>query len=255
MQELKKLLDAKVKEYNRPEFIPHDPISIPHLFDRKQDIEIAGLFAALFAWGNRTIIIKKSKELMQLMDMQPNDFILQHEDSDLKRLLNFKHRTFNTTDLLFFVDFLKRHYLRYQSLEDAFLDKKDKSVEAGLNHFYEYFIASEHFPARTAKHVASPSKKSHCKRLNMYLRWMVRADDKGVDFGIWNRIKMSDLIIPIDLHVARVANQLGLMANEPLNWKTAVGLTDRLRQFSPDDPVQYDFALFGMGVNTKPGSL
>ncbi|WP_447641994.1 TIGR02757 family protein [Paracnuella aquatica] len=252
MQDLKKLLDAAVDEYNRPAFIPNDPISIPHLFSRQQDIEIAGLFAAVFAWGNRTIIIKKSMELMQLMDMQPYDFVLNHSETDLKNLIHFKHRTFNTTDLLYFIDFLKRHYQHHDSLEIAFTGDQYKGVETGLNHFYTYFTHNEYFPKRTAKHVASPSKKSHCKRLNMYLRWMVRSDGKGVDFGIWKQLQPQDLIIPIDLHVARVANQLGLLSNQPINWKTAVELTERLRHFDREDPVKYDFALFGMGINTKP---
>lgn len=251
MQKLKKLLDAKVDMYNRPDFIANDPISIPHLFSQKQDIEIAGLFAATFAWGNRTIIIKKSKELMELMDMAPYDFLLNHQEKDLKKMMQFKHRTFNTTDLLYFIDFLKRHYSQYISLEDAFFDPNQKGIESSLNHFYAYFSASEYFPQRTAKHVASPSKKSHCKRLNMFLRWMVRSDDRGVDFGIWKKHAMSDLIIPIDLHVARIANQIGLLENQPLKWKTAVDLTDQLKQFDPEDPVKYDFALFGMGVNEK----
>ncbi|MFT4202411.1 MAG: TIGR02757 family protein [Chitinophagaceae bacterium] len=253
MIDLKTLLDEKVALYNRPEFIADDPISIPHLFVSKQDIEIAGLFAALFAWGNRTIIINKAKELMQLMDMQPYDFILNHKESDLKRLTQFKHRTFNTTDLLYFLDFLQRHYRQYGSLEDAFIAGKDATAEASLNHFYQYFVAHDYFPARTAKHVACPAKKSHCKRLNMYLRWMVRRDDKGVDFGVWERLKMKNLIIPIDVHVARVAQQLGLLSDEAISWKTAVALTAKLKLLDPDDPVRYDFALFGMGINTKPG--
>lgn len=252
MQNLKDLLEAKVEEYNRPNFIPSDPISIPHLFTQKQDIEIAGLFAAVFAWGNRTIIIKKSKELMQLMDMQPYDFIMNHSEEDLKKLLSFKHRTFNTTDLLYFIDFLQQHYQKFDSLENAFASAKNTTAEQALNHFYANFINSEYFPTRTAKHIASPSKKSHCKRLNMFLRWMVRSDDKGVDFGIWKNIRPRDLVIPIDLHVARIANELGLMKEEPLNWQTALALTNKLKKFDPEDPVKYDFALFGMGINRKP---
>jgi len=252
MENLKKLLDEKVLQYNNPNFIPQDPISVPHLFTQKQDIEIAGLFAAVFAWGNRTIIIKKSRELMQLMDMRPYDFILNHQDSDLKRLIHFKHRTFNTTDLLYFIDFLQRHYRQYDSLENAFWNEQTPTMENGLNRFCSYFTSAEYFPQRTGKHIASPAKKSHCKRLNMYLRWMVRRDDKGVDFGLWKNIPMEALVIPIDLHVARVANQLGLLDNQPINWKTAIELTEKLRQFNPDDPVKYDFALFGMGINNKP---
>ena len=252
MKHLQQLLDEKVEQYNQPHFIAKDPISIPHQFSMQQDIEIAGLFAATFAWGNRTIIIQKSKELMQLMDMQPYHFMLNHSEADLRRLVNFKHRTFNTTDLLYFIDFLHRHYHEHEYLETAFAANPETPSEKALNQFYDNFIHCDYFPLRTSKHVASPFKKSHCKRLNMFLRWMVRSDNKGVDFGLWKNIRSKDLIIPIDLHVCRVAIQLGLMRAQPLQWKTAVELTEKLKKFDPDDPVKYDFALFGMGINEKP---
>lgn len=207
---LKKFLDTKVEQYNQSSFIPSDPISIPHIFTKKQDIEIAGFFAATFAWGNRTIIINKSKELMQLMNMQPHQFILHHTDNDLKKLLFFKYRTFNTTDLLYFITFLKHHYSKHQSLETAFT-KWGSNIEQMLIGFHQYFFSLEDFPDRTKKHIATPAKKSTCKRLNMFLRWMVRDDNKGVDFGLWKNISPSKLVCPIDVHVSRVARKLQLI--------------------------------------------
>jgi uncharacterized protein (TIGR02757 family) len=189
--DLKVFLNSKVDFYNQPSFIANDPICIPHLFTKKQDIEIAGFFAAIFAWGNRTTIINKSKELMQLMDNAPHQFVLQHQKKDLEKLTGFKHRTFNTTDLLYCIEFFKMHYLSHQSLEKAFiqgLHKKDLTIENGLKGFYDYFFSLPHIPERTKKHIASPDKRSSCKRLNMFLRWMVRRDNKGVDFGIWKNI-------------------------------------------------------------------
>jgi uncharacterized protein (TIGR02757 family) len=255
---LKEFLNSKADEYNRPTFIKDDPICIPHLFSKKQDIEIAGFFAAIFAWGNRTIIINKSKELMQLMAMQPYQFCLNHETKDLERLLQFRHRTFNATDLLYFVEFLKYHYSRFKSLEDAFLKnlsetslKGNEIAEIALTNFHHYFFSLEHVPPRTKKHIATPEKKSNCKRLNMFLRWMVRKDDKGVDFGIWNKIKPSQLICPVDVHVARVAKRLGLLKRKQVDWRAALELTEYLRTLDPFDPAKYDFALFGLGVIEK----
>src|ERR1700712_2503297 len=190
-QQLKDFLDNKVEEYNQPLFIKDDPVCIPHLFTKKQDIEIAAFFAAIFAWGNRTTIINKSKELLQLMDNAPHDFCTNHELTDLKKLLAFKHRTFNTTDLLYFVAFFKHHYKLYSSLEKAFtlgLQKADGTIENGLIAFHHYFFSLEDIPHRTKKHIASPEKNSSCKRLNMFLRWMVRKDNAGVDFGLWKKI-------------------------------------------------------------------
>jgi uncharacterized protein (TIGR02757 family) len=247
-------LNRKVEEYNTPAFIAFDPISIPHLFTQQQDIEISGFFSAVFAWGNRTIIINKTKELMRLMDNAPYAFIQHHSEEDLKSLLHFKHRTFNTTDLLYFIQFLQAHYAQSSSLETAFsqwMQPDDETVENALIGFHQYFFSLPHAPARTKKHIATPARGSHCKRLNMYLRWMVRKDNKGVDFGIWNRIKPSQLVCPVDVHVARVAKRLGLLHPTQLNWKTAVELTNQLKKLDPQDPVKYDFALFGLGVVEK----
>jgi uncharacterized protein (TIGR02757 family) len=256
-QKLKAFFDEKVDRYNRPSFIDADPVCIPHLFSKKQDIEIAGFFAAIFAWGNRTTIINKSKELMQLMQMAPHDFCLNHTDNDLKKLLPFKHRTFNATDLLYCIEFLKQHYSNHKSLETAFFPNKivkpddENKVEQGLIHFHHYFFSLEDAPNRTRKHIATPDKNSGCKRLNMYLRWMVRRDKNGVDFGIWKKIKPSELICPIDVHVARVAKRFQLLDRKQADWAAAVELTAYLRNLDPDDPVKYDYALFGLGVMEK----
>jgi uncharacterized protein (TIGR02757 family) len=254
--DLKKFLDKKVIQFNDPSFIKDDPISIPHLFTLKQDIEIAGFFASIFAWGIRKTIINKCKLLLQLMDNAPHDFCIHHTDDDLKKLERFCHRTFNDTDLLFFISFLKFHYSQNISLESAFINsrtisRKDNVIENALNGFYNYFFSLEYVPSRTRKHIASPQKKSTCKRLNMYLRWMVRNDGKGVDFGIWKKISPSELICPVDLHVARVARHFNLIKRKPTDWLAAMELTEALRKFDDLDPVKYDFALFGLGVLEK----
>ena len=203
---LVEFLNEKVRLYNQPAFIAADPISVPHRFRKKQDIEIAGFFAAIFAWGNRTTIINKTNELMGLMDEAPYEFCTGHTDTDLKKLLHLKHRTFNATDLLYFIEFFNWHYSQHKSLETAFT-QHGNTVEEMLTGFHHYFFSLEDTPPRTRKHIASPEKGSTCKRLNMYLRWMVRQDDKGVDFGIWKKISPAQLICPSDLHVARVANR------------------------------------------------
>ncbi|MBC7933916.1 MAG: TIGR02757 family protein [Rhizobacter sp.] len=247
-------LNEKVAAYNRPFFITADPVSIPHLFSKPPDIEIAGFFAAIFAWGNRTTIISKSKELMAIMDHAPHDFCLNHSDNDLKKLLSFKHRTFNATDLLYFVSFFKEHYSNHTSLQTAFsqwMTGVDEDMENALNGFYKYFFSLPHVPGRTLKHIACPAKKSACKRINMFLRWMVRKDKKGVDFGIWNTISPAQLVIPLDLHVARVAAGFKLLNRPQADWLAAKELTQVLRSFDPKDPCKYDFALFGLGVLEK----
>ena len=268
---LKHFLDQKVSQYNRPEFIANDPVSIPHLFTKKQDIEIMGFWAATLAWGQRVTIINKCKELITLMDGAPYDFIINHEEPDLKKLLHFKHRTFNDIDTLYFISFFRNHYERFDSLEEAFnplnkiviLSDSEGSinrhavsldpVESALNYFRSYFISLPDFPNRTKKHVSSPLQKSTCKRLCMFLRWMVRKDKQGVDFGIWNTLKPSDLICPCDLHVDRVARKLKLITRKQTGWQTALELTQNLRELDPLDPVKYDFALFGLGIEERWG--
>lgn len=249
-KKLAEFLDLQLGKFNRPEFINDDPVSIPHLFKKKQDIEIAGFFAAMFAWGNRKTIIQKSKELMGRMDNSPHAFCLDPNPAQLKQLLGFKHRTFNDTDLLYFIEFFRHHYSNHKTLETAFT-MHGGTIEQLLTGFHEYFFSLEHVPARTKKHIATPSRNSSCKRLNMFLRWMVRKDKAGIDFGIWKKISPSQLICPLDVHVARVARRLGLLKRKQSDWQAAVELTEQLCKLDPADPVKYDLALFGMGIMEK----
>lgn len=248
---LKELLDKKTEQYNNSEFIVNDPISIPHSYTLLQDIEIMGFFASIFAWGQRKTIINKCRELANRMDNSPYQFIKEHSDSDLQKLLNFKHRTFNDTDLLYCIHFLKYHYSSNQSLENAFFKENNMDVESALNNFQSYFFSLPDAPKRTRKHIPSPIQKSACKRLNMYLRWMVRQDKNGVDFGIWKSVKPAALICPLDLHVERTARKLGLLERDKPDWKAAIELTENLKILDKDDPVKYDFALFGISIEEK----
>lgn len=253
-KKLKDLLDKNVSLYNNISFIEKDPISIPHSYTLKADIEIMGFFASVFAWGQRVSIIRKCKDLAERMDNSPFQFITQHEDSDLKYLQDFKHRTFNDFDLLYFIDFLKRHYTNHTSLEDAFIydsTYNNMDIKKSLMHFYDYFFDKAPIKLRTRKHISTPAKKSACKRLNMFLRWMVRKDEHGVDFGIWNKIRPRDLICPLDVHVDRTARILGLIDRKQTDWLAAEELTHNLRLFDIDDPVKYDFALFGLSIEQK----
>ncbi len=247
---LKAYLDGVVSRVNSLDFIELDPISIPHGYTASQDIEIAGFFSAILAWGNRKTIIMKSKELMSMMDNTPYDFIKNHTEQDRKVLLGFKHRTFQATDIVYFVDFLQRHYLKHDTLEVAF--HNDKMVpydqEAALIRFHQYFFDNEFAPLRTRKHVATPAKNATCKRLNMYLRWMVRHDDNKVDFGLWKTIPMSGLMIPLDVHVERYARKFALITRKQRDWQTVKELTNSLLLFDREDPIKYDYALFGLGV-------
>jgi len=248
-EELKDFLNEKSDYYNQRGFIEHDPVGIPHQFAKKQDIEIAGLFAATLAWGQRVTIIRKCKELLSMMDNDPHQFIMNHTAKDLKVFLSFKHRTFNATDTLYFIEFLRWFYKKHNSLEEAFIVSPGaETIEAGLINFYNLFFSLEDHPTRTKKHVASPLRKSTCKRLSMYLRWMVRNDKRGVDFGIWNTISPSQLVCPCDLHVDRVARKLKLIKRKQTDWQTVLELTQNLRKIDPIDPVKYDFALFGLGI-------
>jgi uncharacterized protein (TIGR02757 family) len=253
-QHIKDFLDEKVAQFNRPNFIELDPISIPHRFTKKQDIEIAGFFAAILAWGQRKTILNKCSELLECMDNAPHDFMLNHTEGDLKAVLGFKHRTFNEVDALYFIHFLSWFYRNQDSLEKAFLIGQTgavDSMESMLTQFQRHFFSLEDAPSRTKKHISSPATRSACKRINMYLRWMVRQDDQGVDFGIWKQISPAQLICPCDLHVDRVGRKLGLITRKQTDWGTAVELTQVLRSFDPLDPVKYDFALFGLGVEEK----
>ena len=246
-RELAEFLDEQVERFNCTEFIEFDPISIPHQFQKRQDIEIAGLIAAVFAWGQRKTIISKSKEFLNLMDNDPYEFLLNHQENDLKRFLTFVHRTFQPTDALYFIEFLSSYYHKNDSLEILFLP--NQSIDLGIVNFHNQFFNHPHAPNRTKKHIPTPERKSSCKRINMFLRWMVRQDDKGVDFGIWMNLKPADLICPLDVHVGNVARELGLLKRKQNDWSAAIDLTHKLRKFDPNDPVKYDFALFGLGVS------
>lgn len=251
---LRDFLEEKAAVYNRPAFIEHDPVRIPHRYKLKQDIEISGFVAAILAWGQRKTIINKCTEFFALMDNAPYDFVLNHSEEDLKPFLNFRHRTFNAIDALYFIEFFRWYYQQYDSLEEAFimgLNGNSRDMTQGLIRFRHLFFSLPHFPERTRKHIATPERNSACKRINMFLRWMVRKDDCGVDFGIWSGIRPDQLVCPCDLHVDRVGRYLGLITRKQTDWQTALELTQNLKKFDPKDPVKYDFALFGLGVNLK----
>lgn len=246
------LLEENYLLYDRPSFIEKDPISIPHRFSKKQDIEIAAFFAAMLAWGQRTTIINNCNRLMDLMDNAPHAFVLQHTDKDLQRFESFVHRTFNATDLLYCIAFFRWYYLEHTSLEDAFaiaLHSTDAHAGPAISGFHQLFFSLPDAPQRTRKHIATPERGSTCKRMNMYLRWMVRKDVHGVDFGIWDKISPSQLLCPLDVHVERVARKLGLLTRKQRDWMAVLELTDKLREIDPIDPVRFDFALFGMGIH------
>ena len=251
---LRAFLEEQVGRYNQPSFIENDPISIPHSFQRRQDIEISGFVAAILAWGQRKTIINKCRDFFGYMDNAPYDFVRFHQEADLRPFLSFKHRTFNATDALYFIEFFRHFYQQHNSLEDAFLTgitADNDTIEPGLIHFQQQFFSLPDAPERTKKHVATPARKSACKRINMFLRWMVRQDDHGVDFGLWRRLRPAQLVCPCDVHVDRVARRLGLITRKQTDWQTALELTEQLRQFDPSDPVKYDFALFGLGVEWR----
>ena len=247
---LKDLLERSVKRFNRVEFIETDPISIPHLFSKKQDREIMGFWAATLAWGQRATIIKSARRLAEWMDFAPHDFMLNHTDKERERFAAFKHRTFQATDTRWFLTFFQEYYQKNESLETAFtrhLKPEDQHVENALRGFHRDFFPP-HAPGRTRKHVATPERGGACKRVNMFLRWMVRKDAAGVDFGIWNGIRSEQLLIPLDVHVERVARRLGLLQRKQTDWAAVLELSENLRAFDAADPVKYDFALFGLGV-------
>lgn len=250
---LKSFLDSAVAQFNTNDFIATDPISIPKSYCSKQDVEITAFWTSMFAWGQRVTIINKAKELFALMGNEPYQFIVNHKEIDRKRFENFKHRTFQYIDTLYFLEFLQDFYRSHDSLEDAFtigLDE-NQSMETALSNFHDLFFSLENAPKRTRKHIATPARKSSCKRLNMFLRWMVRKDPSGVDFGLWDKIDASQLMIPLDVHVYRVASQLKLLTRKQTDWKAVTELTENLRELDPKDPVKYDFALFGLGVLQK----
>jgi len=244
--ELVDLLNEKYDLYNQTQFIDSDPISIPHQYSDPRDIEITALWTSLFAWGQRKTIINKAEALFELMDHAPYQFIVQHKAKDRARFRNFKHRTFNNVDCYCFLEFFQQLYKKHTSLEPIFA--KGDDVKDGLINFRNQFDQFTKGPVRTQKHISTPLKKSACKRLNMFLRWMVRQDDRGVDFGLWKTISPSKLYIPLDVHVAKVARHYKLLERKQNDWQSVSELTNVLRQVDPSDPIKYDYALFGMGV-------
>lgn len=249
--ELKDFLDEKVAIYNNPKFIENDPIQIPHQFTQKEDIEIAGFLSATIAWGNRKMIVKNAQRMMDLMGNSPYDFVLSHSESDLENLESFVHRTFNSQDFAFFIKSLKNIYQNHQGLENAFARNiENDNLQKSISEFKKIFFEIPHL-SRTQKHISDPLKGSAAKRLNMYLRWMVRKDQKGVDFGIWETISPSVLSIPLDVHTGRVSRKLGLLTRKQDDAKALLELDQSLRLFDADDPVKYDFALFSLGVDEK----
>ena len=245
-EDLKNFLELKYQQYNCFNFIKDDPIQIPHLFDKKEDIEISAFLTSMISWGNRKSIIKSSKKMMEFLDNSPYEFVMNSTKNEIKKL-NFVHRTFNTTDFQFFIISLKNIYLNHDGLENAFLTKnKDDFLFNEISKFRELFFSTKH-EKRTQKHVSNPLKGSSCKRINMFLRWMVR-DDGNVDFGIWKKISKSRLSCPLDVHTARVARKLGLIKRKQNDLKTLIELDNILRVFDENDPVKYDFSLFGLGM-------
>jgi uncharacterized protein (TIGR02757 family) len=248
---LKQFLDLKVYEYNRPSFIESDPISIPHKFTLKEDIEISGFLAATIAWGNRKSIIKNANRMVELMGNSPYDFVMHHTESQLEPLLDFVHRTFNGNDFIGFVIGLKHIYTSHNGLEGIFTKHQEQgTLQPAITKLKELFFEVEHLP-RTQKHISNPLKGSSAKRINMFLRWLIRKDDAGVDFGLWNSIPASALSCPLDVHSGNVARKLGLLNRKQNDAKAVIELDKALRQLDPDDPVKYDFALFGLGVFEK----
>lgn len=249
LRRIKDFLDRRADQYENISFIERDPISVPHRFSKKQDREIMGFFAATLAWGQRTTIIRNSLKLAEWMDEAPHDFIKNHQEKERNRFLGFVHRTFNDTDLLYFIEFLQQHYQEEESLETAFFPgHRTVPVQKALSGFHDRFFSLPDAPERTRKHVSTPAKKSACKRLNMYLRWMVRPATKGVDFGIWKSISAAELVCPLDTHVHRVAGELGLLRRKQADWQAALELTAFLKELDPLDPVRYDYALFSLGA-------
>ncbi len=246
---LKQLLEKKFRDYNNFEFIDSDPIQVPHLFFNKEDIEIAAFLTSTIAWGQRISIIKNAKALMKLMDDSPYDFICNSSDKEIKIFGNFVHRTFQPVDCIFFIEALKDIYKNHNGLESVFNVgfEQNSNIFGTLAYFRNIFFSIPH-PARTVKHVADVNANASAKRLNMFLRWMVRKDDAGVDFGLWNKIHPSALMLPLDIHSGRIARSLNLLTRKQDDWKAVEEITQNLRIFDPIDPVKYDFALFGMGV-------
>lgn len=257
IKETRNFLNHWVKEVNHEGFIANDPISVPKQFSCLQDIEIMGLWTAVLSWGQRPVILVNAQKLIHWMGGEPYKFILHHKESDLKPFSGFVHRTFNGTDALYFIDFFKRYYAEKESLEDLFAGPINglSDISLGLQAFHKAFFFPEWAPKRTTKHIPTPLSGSACKRLNMFLRWLVRNDLSGVDFGLWKKIKPSQLVCPLDIHSENTARQLQLLSEPKPNWKAALQLTKNLKLIDEEDPVKYDFALYGLGILMRHGKL
>jgi uncharacterized protein (TIGR02757 family) len=249
--EIKEFMDEKAEKFNRLVFIETDPIQIPKLFSQKENIEIAAFLTATISWGSRPVIIKNALRLMQLMDNRPYEFITQNSEKKLEHLESFVHRTFNGQDCIYFIRSLKNIYQKHGGLQQVFESgfQKENSVQSALNYFYKVFF--ELPGERTRKHISNVERGAAAKRLNMFLRWLVRNDDCGVDFGLWKGIPASQLMLPLDVHTGNVARKLGLLQRKQKDWKAVEEVTEVLRKFDPQDPVKYDFALFGLGIFEK----
>ncbi len=249
--ELKDFLDQKVVQYNHPKFLEDDPLQIPHRFSKKEDIEISGFLTATIAWGNRKSIIKNASRMMELLDNAPYDFVLNHNETDLEKLLPFVHRTLNGSDLQYFIQSLQNMYTNHDGLEAVFVKHQEKdSLQSAISKFKEVFFKLPH-QTRTMKHISDPNKGSAAKRINMFLRWMVRNNDTGVDFGIWKGLNPNQLSCPLDVHSGNVARKLKLLRRKQNDAKALAELDKNLRKLDSKDPVKYDFALFGLGVFEK----
>ena len=250
VQELKQYLEEKYLQYNNPSFIECDPVSIPHRFESQRDREISGFLTSTIAWGRRDLILRSSNILLDLMNNSPSEFIRYSTEDDLKAFSKFVHRTFNGSDCISFLKGLKNIYSHYRSMEEVIVEgmKESGSLKDGLSYFRKVFFITAH-EKRAEKHFADVNSGAAGKRLNMFIRWMVRNDNRGVDFGLWKKISPSQLFIPLDLHSGNTARALGLLTRKQNDWKAVEELTAILREFDPEDPVRYDFALFGSGVN------
>lgn len=250
IEQIKEFLDIKVKQYNHWSFIASDPISIPHQFKIKQDIEISAFLTSTIAWGNRKMIIQNAQKLMHLMDDSPYDFVKNFEETDINEISKFVHRTFNGNDCIYFIKQLQRLYKNYASLENVFFEHTTTDIKKAIVDFRNSFLSLE-YNYHVEKHISNPDKNSAAKRLNMFLRWMIRKDDVGVDFGIWRSVKPYILVCPLDLHSGNTARALGILNRKQNDWQAAQELTNILKSYDSEDPIKYDFALFGLGVNEK----
>lgn len=249
-RELKELLEELHDRYNREEYIGPDPISIPHAFELAEDIEISGFLAATIAWGNRKIIVRNAKRMVDLMEGEPYRFLMESDEKEFLSVVNFVHRTFNGGDFIYFLTALKHIYRNHGGIKSIFVNgyQRNGSLEDSIADFRRCFFELEHLPG-VERHLSSVEKNSACKRINMYLRWMVRKDDRGVDFGLWSEIPASALYIPLDVHAGNTGRHLNLLTRKQNDWKAVLELTENLRRFDAEDPVKYDYALFGVGVN------